>query len=97
MARQLEPSAPDQPLRGLVVVILLALTAFAGSQILLFPATLLLFIPVSPARDLYRACTSLVGAMWFAFAGGLLEHVGGVKLVFSGGKSDDASCVATTI
>lgn len=61
-------------------MLLLTVAAFLGSQILLPPALVLLIIPVSLARDAYRIYTSTYGAMWFAFAAGLLEYLGGTKV-----------------
>ena len=64
-------------MRGLFFSILLVVSAFTGSVLVLLPCAVCL-LPLG-AVDAFRACAAQVRWWWFSFAASCIEYVGGVR------------------
>lgn len=86
----------DRRLAGGLFVFLLTITAAVGSLVLLIPMLPLIFIPVGLVRDFFRIYTATFAAMWLGLASGLVERLGGTKILIYGEHATPSSshCLA---
>ena len=70
-------------LRGLALVGGMTLSAFVGSFFLILPAIIVL-LPISGARGVYRWWVGATAAAWLTLAAALLEYIGGSRIVLTG-------------